>query len=107
MVRSSLQPLPFMPASHSFRESILFAAPIRDLRLAIDETPLAPVIDEFVAELRAKGIIRLTPKFHLSTEWGVPFGTVVIGIPFYLARPELTELHSEEVGLVEGLSRAD
>ena len=41
-------------------------------------------------ELRAKGITRLTPRFHLSTEWGVPFGTVVIGIPFYLARPELT-----------------
>jgi hypothetical protein len=32
---------------------------------------------------------------------------VVIGIPFYLARPELTELHDEEVGHVEGLSRAD
>jgi hypothetical protein len=97
-----------MPAPRpSFRESNLFAAPIRDLRLAIDETPLAPVIVEFQAELVAKGITRLVPKFHLSTEWGVPFGTVVIGIPFYLARPELTELHGEEVGHVEGLSRAD
>jgi hypothetical protein len=37
----------------------------------------------------------------------VPFGTVVIGIPFYLARPDLTELHREEVGHVEGLSRQD
>lgn len=91
----------------SFRESNLFAAPIRDLGLSIDQTPLVPVLDEFLAELRAKGISRLIPRFHLSTEWGVPFGTVVIGIPFYLARPELTELHSEEVGHVEGLSRED
>lgn len=91
----------------SFRESNLFASPIRDLQLAIDDTPLAPVLDEFRAELVAKGITRLKPRFHLSTEWGVPFGTVVIGIPFYLARPELTELHDEEVGIVEGLSRED
>jgi hypothetical protein len=90
-----------------FRESNLFAAPIRDLHLAIEETPLAPILDEFREELRAKGITHLTPRFHLSTEWGVPFGTIVIGIPFYLARPELTELHSEEVGHVEGLSHAD
>jgi hypothetical protein len=91
----------------SFRESNLFAAPIRDLQLAIDETPLAPVIAEFREELKRKGITHINPRFHLSTEWGVPFGTVVIGIPFYLARPELTELHDEEVGHVEGLSRED
>src|SRR6266496_3491096 len=91
----------------AFRESNLFGAPIRDLRLAIDQTPLAPVLGEFQQELQAKGITRFVPKFHLSTEWGVPFGTIVIGIPFYLARPELTELHGEEVGHIEGLSRAD
>src|SRR5438477_6408464 len=97
-----------MSSSRSpFRESNLFGAPIRDLHLAIDQTPLAPVLDEFREELRAKRITRLAPQFHLSTEWGVPFGTVVIGIPFYLARPELTELHGEEVGHVEGLSQAD
>ena len=37
----------------------------------------------------------------------MPFGTVVIGIPFYLARPELTELHGEEVGHIEGFNHAD
>jgi hypothetical protein len=91
----------------SFRESNLFAAPIRDLRLAIEDTPLAPIIEEFRGELRSKGITRVSPKFHLSTEWGVPFGTVVIGIPFYLARPDLTDLHGEEVGHIEGISRQD
>ncbi len=94
-------------ASRSFRESNLFASPIRDLRLAIQETRLAPVIAEFLAELQTKGITRVKPSFHLSTEWGVPFGTVVIGIPFYLARPELTELHGEEVGHIEGFNQAD
>ena len=32
---------------------------------------------------------------------------MAIGIPFYLARPELTALHAERVGHVEGFSRAD
>src|SRR5262245_39867109 len=96
-----------MSAHANFRESNLFATPIRDLKLAIEGTPLAPVIEEFRGELRTKGLTRVSPKFHLSTEWGVPFGTVVIGIPFYLARPDLTELHGEEVGHVEGVSRPD
>jgi hypothetical protein len=90
-----------------FRESNLFGAPIRDLELAIDDTRLAPVIAEFRAELAAAGITKVSPRFYLSTEWGVPFGTVAIGIPFYLARPELTELHGEEVGHIEGFNGAD
>ncbi len=91
----------------SFRESNLFGAPIRDLKLAIDDTRLAPLIQEFEAELRARGITKVAPRFYLSTEWGVPFGTVAIAIPFYLARPELTELHGEEVGHIEGFDRVD
>ncbi len=95
-----------MSSSHGFRESNLYGAPIRDLGLTIDGTRLEPVIAEFRAELARCGI-KVVPKFHLSTEWGVPFGTVVIGIPFYLARPELTELHGEEVGHIEGFNHAD
>lgn len=93
--------------STSFRESNLFGAPIRDLGLSIAGTRLEPIIHEFEAELLAVGITRLKPQFHLSTEWGVPFQTIVIGIPFYLARPELTALHGEEVGHIEGFNRND
>jgi len=45
-------------------------------------------------------------QFH-GEEWGVPFETVAIAIPFYLARPDLTALHAERVGHVEGFDRAD
>ena len=37
----------------------------------------------------------------------MPFETVAIAIPFYLARPDLTALHAERVGHVEGFDRAD
>jgi Putative zinc-binding metallo-peptidase len=95
-----------MTSSQGFRESNLFGAPIRDLGLKIAGTRLEPVIDEFRAEL-AQRALRVAPRFHLSTEWGVPFGTVVIGIPFYLAHPDLTALHGEQVGHIEGFNRTD
>ncbi len=90
-----------------FREANLTATPIRDLRLAIAGTPLEPTLDEFRRELEAAGVTRVRPRFYLSTEWGVPFGTVAIALPFYLARPDLTELHAERVGHVEGFNRRD
>ena len=65
------------------------------------------MIAEFERELEAAGICRVRPRFYLSTEWGVPFGTVAIAIPFYLARPDLAEMHAERTGLVEGRGRRD
>jgi hypothetical protein len=91
------------PRPH-FPESL--KTPIRDLGLRIEGTELEPIIREFEGEL-AKAGIRIRPRFYLSTEWGVPFGTVAIALPFYLARPDLTELHAEKVGHIEGLSKAD
>jgi hypothetical protein len=83
------------------------AVPIRELGLAIAGSPLEPILAEFEVELEGAGIRRLRPRFYLSTEWGVPEGTIAIAIPFYLARPELTELHAERVGHVEGVGRGD
>jgi hypothetical protein len=83
------------------------SVPIQQLGLTIAGGPLESILAEFKAELERAGVTRVRPVFHLSTEWGVPEGTVAIGIPFYLARPELTRLHAERVGHVEGFSRAD
>jgi hypothetical protein len=91
----------------TFRESSLWSTPIRDLGLTIGGTRLEPILAEFVEELRALGLTRLKSRFYLSTEWGVAFQTVAIAIPFYLARPELTAIHEERMGHVEGFDRDD
>jgi hypothetical protein len=91
----------------SFREANLGSTPIRDLKLTIEGTRLEPVVVEFQRELDALGIRPLRPRFYLSTEWGVAFNTVSIGIPFYLARPDLTAIHVEQHGHVEGMGPAD
>jgi hypothetical protein len=97
-----------MPSpSPTFHEGSFRTAPIRDLGLSIEGTRLEPLIQRFEEELQQAGLRRLRPHFHLSTEWGVPFNTIVIGIPFYLAHPELVSFHAEQIGHVEGVSNAD
>jgi hypothetical protein len=91
----------------TFQEASLSSRPIRDLGLRIEGTPLEPILEEFLGELARAGIRRVRPQFYLSSEWGVPFGTVAIAIPFYLARTDLTRLHADRTGHVEGLGRAD
>jgi Putative zinc-binding metallo-peptidase len=90
-----------------FHESNWSTVPIRDLGLTVEGTPLEPILAEFVAELERSGIDRIRPRFYLSTEWGVPSGSTAIAIPFYLARPELQEMHEKKAGVVEGLNRVD
>ena len=92
---------------HAFHEAHLASTPIRDLGLAVEGTRLQPIVDTFLQELRAVGLTRLSPRFYLSTEWGVPFGTIAVAVPFYLARPELAALHAERTGMVEGFDPHD
>jgi hypothetical protein len=101
-VAMSAKPLPAR-----FQEKNLWSTPIRDLGLTIEGTRLEPIIVQFEAELERAGLTRIRPRFYLSTEWGVPFQTVAIAIPFYLAHPDLTALHAERVGHVEGFDKAD
>lgn len=77
--------------------------PIRELGLQIAGSALEPALEEFQRELEQAGISRLRPDFYLSNEWGVPFPSISIGIPFYLARPDLVAFHAERNGYLEGI----
>lgn len=90
-----------------FREATIWSTPIRDLGLTISGTRLEPIVAEFRRELEAIGFRRLAPRYYLSTEWGVPFETVAIAIPFYLAHTELQDVHVERMGHVEGRDREE
>jgi len=99
-------PVPTPPAS-GFHESNIRTATIRDLGLRIEGTRLEPIVVAFQQELAGLGLTKLRPRFYLSTEWGVPFQTISIGIPFYLAKPELEAIQAEQVGHIEGISHAE
>jgi hypothetical protein len=91
----------------AFQEANLGTTAIRDLGLTIAGTDLEGILHEFLQELDRLGIHRVRPRFYLSTEWGVPFDTIAIAIPFYLACRDLTDLHAQRFGPVEGNSRGD
>jgi hypothetical protein len=93
--------------SSTFQEAAARAVPIRDLGLTIAGTSLEPILASFEKEVVAAGIKKLHPRFYLSTEWGVPYETIAIAIPFYLARPELTLLQEEQTCHVEGSGPKD
>ena len=88
-----------------FHEAKLGEVPLARLGLRIAGTPLEPVLAAFDRELAQAGITRVRPRYYLSTEWGVPFETIALAIPFYLAHPALAELHAERTGMIEGHDR--
>jgi hypothetical protein len=76
----------------------LLQARIKDLRLHLAGTPLERHIQQMYSELELRGI-DLRPQCYLSDQWGCPSGVPVIGLPFYLADPNL---HSIEAALGGG-----
>jgi hypothetical protein len=95
------------PAAPKFEEATRAKVPIRELGLRIAGTPLEPLLAQFGDELAAAGVRHLRPRYYLSSEWGVPFETISIAIPFYLAHPDLAELHADRTGMIEGSDPAD
>lgn len=76
----------------------LLSRKISELSLAIQGTQLEASIARLYQELDLAGI-SFRPKTYLADEWGCPHGIPVIGIPFYLADPELSRLEGELTGI--------
>jgi len=81
------------------REELLRAR-IKDLQLHLAGTRLERMIQQLHSELESKGL-SFRPQCYLSDQWGCPSGVPVIGLPFYLADPDLTSLEAELGGWAE------
>jgi len=89
------RPAPQAPgAAPRLSRSELLRRRVRDLGLSIEGTPIEKHVKALHAELDAAGLA-FHPPVYLSDEWGCPEGVPIIGVPFYLARPELAELEQE------------
>ena len=73
----------------------------RDLKVKIEETPLAPRVARLHRELEARGLA-FRPHVWLSTEWFSPEGVPGFAAPFYLAHPRLMQLEERQMLEVEG-----
>jgi hypothetical protein len=90
--------------SHSAmsREELLHRR-IGELRLQLEGTPLARLSRRLYDELSQAGLC-FRPPVYLSDEWGCPDRVPIIGVPFYLADPMLTQLEDEFMEGVEAES---
>jgi Putative zinc-binding metallo-peptidase len=73
----------------------LLSTRICDLGLIIEESSVAKFVQQLYRELEQKKILKFRPTCYLTDEWGCPSGEPVIGIPFYLARPDLAQIEKE------------
>ena len=77
----------------------LLQTPLASLGLKIEGSPVEPFLHRLIRELSDQGIRKFRPSFYLTDEWGCPSGHPIIGIPFYLADPELGRIERERNGL--------
>jgi hypothetical protein len=67
---------------------------ISDFGLSITGSPVEKMVEQLYAELGDKGLA-FRPPVYLSDQWGCPDGTPLIGVPFYLADPRLSQLEDD------------
>ena len=72
----------------------LLSRRINELALRIPGTRLEVLINQLYDDLARAGL-QFRPRVYLSDEWGCPDRVPVIGIPFYLADPVLSEMEGE------------
>jgi Putative zinc-binding metallo-peptidase len=87
---------------HEERERLLRSR-ISDLDLHIEGSEIEPLVKQLYEELDHAGL-QFKPPIYLTDEWGCPEGVPIIGVPFYLARPELSRIEAE---IEENLETSD
>ena len=69
--------------------------PIRELGLRLEGSPVERFVKQLYRELEQKRDSQVPAACYLTDEWGCPSGEPVIGIPFYLARPDVAQIEKE------------
>lgn len=72
-----------------------------DLELCLEETPIAPRVEQLREELRRKKL-GFQPDIWISTDWFSPDGVPGIAVPFYVVHPRLRLLERRQMQWVEG-----
>ena len=73
----------------------LLSQRISQLGLRLEGSPVERYVQTLYRELDRKGLRHFRPPCYLTDEWGCPSGEPIIGIPFYLADPNLARLEDE------------
>jgi hypothetical protein len=78
-------------------QQMLLSTKINELSLKIIGSHIEPLLEQLYEEMESAAI-SFRPKAYLSDGWGCPNKVPIIGIPFYLADPELSRLKDQLTG---------
>jgi hypothetical protein len=67
---------------------------VSELGLRVEGSPVEKYVHQLYHELDRRGFKKFRPVCYLTDEWGCPDQQPVLGIPFYLADPNLRKLES-------------
>jgi hypothetical protein len=95
----------FLPPRACVTRDDLLDRRISELGLSIEGSPVERLVQRLYEELDARGLA-FHPPVYLSDEWGCPEATPLIGVPFYLADPELSRVEAEAAAGVEDEAEA-
>src|SRR5690242_5824232 len=87
-------PVSSLEKAQSDRQELLNRS-IRELGLKLEGSPLERFVQQLYRELQNKKLKKFRPPCYLTDEWGCPSGEPIIGLPFYLAHPDLALLEKE------------
>ena len=68
---------------------------VSELGLRVEGSPVEGYVRQLYLELDRRGLKKFRPVCYLTDEWGCPDQQPVLGIPFYLADPQLRKLEKE------------
>jgi hypothetical protein len=89
----------FKESHRSVDREELLRRRIGEFNLRVEGTPIARLTRRLYDELERAGLC-FRPAVYFSDEWGCPDRVPIIGVPFYLADPQLTQLEDE---IMEGV----
>ena len=72
----------------------LMGRKISDFGLSITGSRVEKMVEQLYSELAGKKL-SYRPPVYLSDQWGCPDGTPLIGVPFYLADPRLSQIEDD------------
>jgi hypothetical protein len=75
---------------------------IRELGLKLEGSPVEPYVSQLYRELERRGFRKFRPVCYLTDEWGCPDMQPILGVPFYLADPNLGRLERAIDDLEDG-----
>lgn len=103
MVMSRRQTRPFWV---SLTNDELLDVRLKDLRIQVQDSWIAPSVDDLFADLERR-LIRFRPHLWFSADWFSPAGVPGIAVPFYLGHERLMRLERSQMLEIEGGSREE